>query len=362
MMRIVCAVLALALCPVAAHAQQNETGGPEVWDFSNPAAPRHWFTGLTCWPDALSLPLTRRTAFEPTGGDVGCFYSARGQDYYVTVYATTRWDLNAPLQLHVDQTWSEIRSRYAGGTELANGERTIATPAGALVVRELVLQVDGTDTLHNSRMRGVTGAWLADIGGWTLKVRLTGGAQRNLQWARESADAVLARASGEMNVARNCSRAGAERPPQTEVSGEAATALTLLASVMSVQLADAVPLNPAAARAAGYVCLGLGLRTAEGHHVAAVMLPGTASALPNGMQLLSLGEIRNTPNAPMVAVVAFDAGELLGVSNAPVHLVYAFEESRVSYLGLAEQPPRESAAYGAAHVADRNEPDTDPQR
>ena len=103
-MRLAAAVIGAAalILSSAAQAQQTEPGGPEVWDMSDAAAPRHWFTGLRCPPETIGLPLSRHMAFDASGADVGCFYQHGQSDDYVTVYATKRYPFDAPLQTIVE--------------------------------------------------------------------------------------------------------------------------------------------------------------------------------------------------------------------------------------------------------------------
>lgn len=352
-MRVLAAILSaavLGLTSAGALAQQTGPGGPEIWDTSDTAAPRHWFTGLRCPAEMIGLPLSRHMAFDPTGADVGCFYQSAQSDDYVTVYATKRYPIGAPLQTHVDRTWAEVRGRYSGATELSAGERAVDTPAGPLAVRELVLGIDGRDSISRRDIRAVTGAWLADVGGWTLKVRLTGGRNRDLDWARTTADGVLARAAADMTTARDCEGAGAEAPAPPPAQPNAMT-LTLAATMMSMQLVNVVPRTPEAARAAGFVCLGEALETRSGKIVVAVTPRIAGVAAAGDMRLLALGEIRGVANPPMVAVFEMDAASF-GAGEGRVHVVYSFAEGGTAYLGAAADPPRLSAAYGAGSAAE----------
>src|SRR5262245_25085112 len=143
---------AAMLLATGAEAQQRSTGGPEMWDLSNPVEPRHWFSGLRCWQEVSGAAFVHRTAFEPLGGDVSCGYAA-ASGYFITVYATLRRPLGAPYDAVVQQTAQEVRGRYERTETLFEGPRNLATARGPVSMNELVLNVSGFDSADRRVIR-----------------------------------------------------------------------------------------------------------------------------------------------------------------------------------------------------------------
>lgn len=351
---------ALALvCAPQAHAQQLAEGGAEIWDLSDSASPRHWFTGFRCWDSADAARFDGRTAFEPVGGDVACNYTS--EQVYVTLYATLRRPLGTTFDSVVQATRQEVRARYQGAEVVSDTQREIDTPAGAVTVDELIFAVRGQDMNTRRDMRGVTGVWHIDVGDWTLKLRLSNYAGGDRDWARRTADAILARAFSEMDVARACVDAGAAPAPNPTLSDEEAINLDVAAAIMIPMLQGVVPADPVAARAAGYVCLGETLQSRTGALVTAVMTrPGLADSaalattLDAAMHVVALGEIRDgaTP-ATMVAIVqsSMNPFGVEGVRADAAQLAFSFRPDAQTFLGTVSSPPRQAGAQAAAYVA-----------
>jgi hypothetical protein len=352
----------LAICAAgAAQAQPAlSPGGPEIWDLRDPAQPRHWFTGFRCWDSAEGALYEGHTAFEAIGGDVACNYQSG--DVAATLYVTLRRPLGASFDSVVTPTHQEVRARYSGARVLADRRRTIETAAGAALVDELVFAVAGRDQQQNSAMRGVTGVWHVDVAGWTLKLRLSNYAGGDLAWARRIAEALLARAFADMETARACANAGAAPAPSPNLTAEENSSLTAMHAITSLMLQGAMPSDPLAARAQGYVCLGEGLRAANGVLVTAMMQrPDVTPTAPapiadNGVaRLLAIGEIRDeaTP-ATMIGIfeLSLNPFGMPDVRNDPLHLAFTFNPTTTGFIGpIDASPPRLAAAQAAAYIA-----------
>lgn len=357
---IVFGALTLAIvCAPQARAQQLAEGGAEIWDLSDTASPRHWFSGFRCWDRADTATFDGRTAFEAVGGDVACNYTS--EQVYVTLYATLRRPLGTTFESVVQATRQEVRARYQGADAVSDTQREIQTPAGPVAVDELIFSVRGQDLNTQRDMRGVTGVWHVNVGDWTLKLRLSNYAGGDRDWARRTADAILARAFAEMDVARDCVNAGAAAAPNPTLSGQDAVNLDVAAAIMIPMLQGAVPADPAAARAAGYVCLGETLQTRSGVLVTTVMMRPSATAgvipapaLDAAMQIVALGEIRDGATPPtMVAIVqtSMNPFGVEGVRTDRAQLAFSFGPERQAFLGSVGTPPRQAGAQAAAYVA-----------
>lgn len=350
--------LTFLLAP-AARAQQLAEGGPEIWDLSEPASPRHWFSGFRCWDRADAARFEGRTAFESVGGDVACNYTS--EQVYVTLYATLRRPIGTTFESVVQMTRQEVRARYQGASVVSDTQREIETPAGAATVDELIFAVRGQDRNTQRDMRGVTGVWHINVGDWTLKLRLSNYGGGDREWAQRAAGAILARAFGEMDVARDCANAGAAPAPNPTLTNQDAINLDVAAAIMIPMLQGAIPADPAAARAAGYVCLGETLQTHTGALVTAVMArPGLVTgaaptpALDTAMQVVALGEIRDGATPPTMVAVVQTSMNPFGVEGARTdraQLAFSFGPEAQAFLGTVGTPPRQAGAQAAAYVA-----------
>lgn len=359
MKRIACALAAVALTMTGAQAQQLGPGGAEIWDLSDPAQPRHWFTGFRCWEAVGELQFDTRTAFESVGGDVACGYST--SQVFATVYVTLRRPLGTDYAAVVEATRQEVRARYENARVLSDTQREIRTSAGAITVDELILSVSGRDLQTQRDMRGVSGAWHVDVEGWTLKLRLSNYGGGDARWAQQLAESILARAYADMETARACAGAGAEPAPNPALSDEDAVNLDVAAAIMVPMLQGAIPADPAAARAAGFVCLGETLQANTGALVTAVMQPPSAAggavltpAPDAAMRVVALGEIRDGASPPaMIAIVqaGLNPFGVDGVRSDRAQLAFSFHPDRQGFLGTVGAPPRLAAAQAASYYA-----------
>jgi hypothetical protein len=355
------ALITAALIASTAHAQpaqQAPTGGPEMWDLSDPASPRHWFSGLRCWDEVVGAPFTQRVAYDPTGGDVSCGYVAA--DYFITVYATLRRAPDASYDAVVEQTAQQVRSRYGRTETLKEGARELSTARGAVAMHELVLRVGGRDSMLGRDQAAVTGVWHVDVAGWTLKLRLTATPEHSLAWMREQAEAILRRAYEDLETARACAGAGMTAPARIELDEEKSMQTAVWAVAFGVTLSEAAPGDLAAARRAGFVCLGSAFSGPNGA-IAMSVTPLPTSARPSldfDARIVSLGEIREGDAARRIAVfdmpldpVAAERGE-----TSRGHLVFAFEETAVYYYGPTFDRPADSGGRAAAAILAGREP------
>ncbi|HYD88255.1 MAG TPA: hypothetical protein VEA80_12315 [Vitreimonas sp.] len=339
---------------LGAQAQEVSDGGAEVWDLSTPNAPRHWFTGLSCWDSAGEARLQRRVAFAASGIDVGCAYE--GQDLSVTVYATFRPG-DGPIAPMIAQTRAQMAGRYDGAAVVSDAQRTITTSAGDIAVDEYVLSINGRDTAQNRDMRGATGAWHADAGGWTLKVRISGYGRADPQALRLLAHALLGRAYNEMQTARACASAGRNAAPNLNITDEEGVQVQVGAGLFGVSLAEAIPADPAAARRAGFVCLGDVVVTRDNRIALSVMPLQPAQhdlEAATGLTILAVGEVHGGEAAPMVAIVDMSMNPFLveGMRADRGHFVFGRNGDETAFYGALDHgAPRQTAAQLAAYAA-----------
>jgi len=346
-------LFAAALCVAApAFAQaQPEQGGEEIWDLSAAGAPRHWHTGLTCWSEAGNVPFTRRIAYNAAGSDVSCSYGDSGA--LVTLYVSLPTS-EQPFDSLVAQSRQQVTERYSGARVVSDTQRTIQTSAGALEVDELTFAINGEDVRQNTHMRGSTGVWQANVGGWVLKLRLSNYTPGSAGDLPPLAEALLGRAYAEMQTARDCANAGLTQAPNLNLSGEEGIQVQVSAAAMMPAIAAAIPSTPLEARRAGFVCLGNTLiDTHTGTALVGVMpLPGDA---PSGDAIiLGLGEIRpRTGPATMVALVDMSMNPF-GMPDARAdrgHFMFAVAGRSSSFYGVLNGGAlRETLAFSATHV------------
>lgn len=345
-------ICAAALCVVAPALAQTspEQGGEEIWDISTAGTPRHWHTGLTCWPVAGDTPFVRRIAYNPTGSDVSCSYG--DPNALITLYVT-RQDQERPLDAAIADGRRQVIDRYRGARTTADGRRIIQTSSGALPVDELILSIDGDDIRQNTHMRGATGVWQADVGGWTLKLRLSNYRPGSAGSLHTLAETLLGRAYADMQIARACATAGREQAPNLGLTGDEGVQVQVSAAAMMLAVAAAIPDTPLEARRAGFVCLGETSVSEDGVAMAGVF-PAQGSATDGDVELLGIGEIRPMEGRPtMVALVDMSMNPF-GVENARTdhgHFMFAVNDDTTYFFGVLNGGElRHTLAWSAAHV------------
>ena len=346
-------VIAAALCgaPSAFAQGQPEAGGEEIWDLSVSDAPRHWHTGLTCWSDAANVPFARRIAYNPAGSDVSCSYG--DATALVTLYVSRPGSEQTFAGL-VAEGRQQVTERYQGARVVTDTHRTLQTSAGALEVDELTFAIDGQDVRQNSHMRGSTGVWQANVGGWALKLRLSNYTPGSAGDLPPLAEALLGRAFAEMQTARVCERAGLAQAPDLGLSGDEGTQVQVSAAVMLPMITTAIPSTPLAARRAGFVCLGDSLIVAQSGTALVGVMPAPGATPAGETVVLGLGEIRPTNGPATMAAIVDMSMNPFGVPGSRAsrgHFMFSVAGETSSFYGVLNGGEvRRTLAFAASHI------------
>jgi hypothetical protein len=254
----------------------------------------------------------------------------------------------------VAQSRQQVTERYNGARIVSDTRRTLQTSAGPLEADELTFAIDGEDVRQSAHMRGSTGVWQANVGGWTLKLRLSNYSPGSAGDLPPLAEALLGRAYSDMQIARTCESAGLPQAPNLNLSGEEAIQVQVSAAAMMPVITGAIPSTPLAARRAGFVCLGDTLIDTQSDTALVGVMPASSSNSTGDAVLLGLGEIRpsNGP-ATMVALVEMSMNPF-GVADARAdrgHFMFSVAGQTASFYGVLNGGEvRQTLAFSASHV------------
>lgn len=352
---IACAAALCVAAPAFAQTQPNP-GGEEIWDISATGTPRHWHTGLTCWDEAGGTPFVRRIAYNPTGSDVSCSYG--DSNMLMTLYVTQRPG-DHPAAALIAEGRRQFTERYRGARMTSDTQRTIQTSAGAIQIDELVFAIEGEDVTQNQTMRGSSGIWQTDVGGWILKLRLSNYRPGSAGDLSPLAATLLGRAYAEMQTALACATAGREQAPNLNLIGQESVQVQVSAAVMMPQIVSAMPDTPLEARRAGFVCLGDSRAFQDGLTVVGVFPAQRAAAAataPTDVTILGLAEIRPANAAPtMVAQVDMSMNPfgVPDVRNDRGHFLFSTNGETSNFYGVLNGGElRQTLAWFALRIQD----------
>ncbi len=269
----------------------------------------HILSGFRCPAAVEGLPRTKTATYSAT--DVGCSYDFDA-DFpgLVTVYFTKQ--AGGGVEASVDAMRREIDQVY-GAPRTA--ENDVLQGPGGVEVRRLVYEKGETDLPFD-----YSAGWLADIGGWTSKVRISWAAGVDRPYIDRLADTLLAQTVAGVWTAECV--AATERAEDLDDPDAARTAAIAASVVLQAYeengLADAVGAVDGCWVGSIPTAIGeIALRRTRGAGEGVVLVGAPILWTPGGTTFVAVANGLTAPGVTFIAELFPDRSVVIAVLDAP---------------------------------------------